>query len=43
VVKNPPANAGDIRGAGSIQGWGKSPGEEHSNPPTTVFLLGEPP
>ena len=41
VVKNPPANAGDIRDAGSIQGCGRSPGEGHSNSPTTVFLLGE--
>ena len=23
-VKNPPANAGDIRDAGSIPGWGRS-------------------
>ena len=42
VVKNPLASTGDIRDAGSIQGWGRSPGEGHSNPPTTVFLLGEP-
>ena len=27
VVKNPPANAGDIRDAGSIPGSGRSPGE----------------
>ena len=26
VVKNPPANAGDIRDAGSIPGSGRSPG-----------------
>ena len=26
VVKNPPANAGDIRVMGSIPGWGRSPG-----------------
>ena len=25
VVKNPPANAGDARDAGSIPGWGRSP------------------
>ena len=24
-VKNPPANAGDVRNAGSIPGWGRSP------------------
>ena len=27
VVKNPPANGGDIRGMGSIPGLGRSPGE----------------
>ena len=32
VVKNPPANAGDIRDAGSIPGLGRSPGEGHDNP-----------
>ena len=32
VVKNPPANAGDMRDAGSIPGSGKSPGEGHRNP-----------
>ena len=32
VVKNPAANAGEIRDAGSIPGWGISPGEENGNP-----------
>ena len=32
VVKNPPANPGDIREAGSIPGLGRSPGGGHSNP-----------
>ena len=32
VVKNPPANAGDIRDMGSIPGLGRSPGGEHGNP-----------
>ena len=32
VVKNPNANAGDIRDAGSIPGSGRSPGEGHDNP-----------
>ena len=32
VVKNPPANAGDVRDPVSIPGWGRSPGEEHGNP-----------
>ena len=32
VVKNPPANAGDIRDTGLIPGLGKSPGGGHGNP-----------
>ena len=32
MVKNPPANAGDIRDPGSIPGLGKSPGGGHENP-----------
>ena len=32
VVKNPPANAGDITDTGSIPGLGRSPGKEHDNP-----------
>ena len=32
VVKNPPANAGDLRDAGLIPGWGRSPGGGHGNP-----------
>jgi len=32
VVKNPPANARDVRDAGSIPGLGRSPGEGHDNP-----------
>ena len=31
VVKNLPANAGDIRDVGSIPELGKSPGEGHGN------------
>ena len=31
VVKNPPANAGDVRDAGSIPGLGRSPGGGHGN------------
>ena len=31
-VKNSPANLGDIRDAGLILRWGRSPGEEHGNP-----------
>ena len=32
VVKNPPANAGDLRDAGLIPGSGRSPGGGHGNP-----------
>ena len=32
MVKNPPANAGDKRDAGSIPGLARSPGEGHGNP-----------
>ena len=32
VVKKPPANVGDIRGAGSIPGSGRSPGGGHGHP-----------
>ena len=31
-VKNPPANAGDVRDSGSIVGWEDSPGVGHGNP-----------
>ena len=33
VVKNPPANAGDIRDEGSIPGLGRFPGGGNGNPP----------
>ena len=32
VVKNLPASAGDARDAGSIPGWGRSPGEGNGSP-----------
>ena len=32
VVKNPPANAGDVRDMGSITGSERSPGGGHGNP-----------
>ena len=32
VVNNLPANAGNIRDAGLIPGWGRSPGGGHGNP-----------
>ena len=31
AVKNPPANARDVRDAGSIPGSGRSPGGGHGN------------
>ena len=31
-IKNPPANAGDVRDVGSISGLGRSPGGGHGNP-----------
>ena len=38
VVKNPPANAGDIRNSGSIPGSEGSPGGGHGNPPQYSLL-----
>ena len=38
MVKNPPANAGDV---GLIPGWGRSPGGGHGNP-LQYFSLGNP-
>ena len=32
MVKNQPANAGDIRDLGSVPGSGRSPGGEYGNP-----------
>ena len=32
VVKKPPADAGDLRYASSIPGWGRIPGGGHGNP-----------
>ena len=32
VVKNLPANAGDVRDMGLIPGSGRSPGGQHGNP-----------
>ena len=32
AIKNPPANAGDIRDTGMSPGWGRSPGGGHGNP-----------
>ena len=41
VVKNPPANAGDVQGnvdVGSIPGWGRSPGGGHGKPLQYSYL-----
>ena len=38
MVKNPPANAGDARDAGSIPGLGRSLGEGNGNPLQNSFL-----
>ena len=37
VIKNLPADAGDVRDTGSIPGLGRSPGVGHGNP-LPVFL-----
>ena len=37
-VKNPPANAGDVREVGSIPGSGRSPGGGHGNPLQYSYL-----
>ena len=41
VVKNPPANVGDVRDMGSILGSGRSPGVGNGNP-LQYFCLGNP-
>ena len=38
VVKNPPANAGDLREEGLIPGSGRSPGEGNGNPLQYSYL-----
>ena len=37
MVKNLPANVGDVGDAGSIPGSGRSPRGGHGNPPTLVL------
>ena len=39
MVKNPPANVGDMRDTGSIPGWGRSLEKEMATTP--VFLPGK--
>ena len=38
VMKNPPANTGDVRDSGSIPGSGRSPGGRHGNRLQYSFL-----
>ena len=38
MVKNPPANAGDVSDAGLISGLGRSSGEGNGNPPQCTCL-----
>ena len=38
MIKNLPANAGDVRDGGSIPESGRSPGGGHSNPLQYFFL-----
>ena len=38
MVKNPPANAKDVRDAGSIPGSGRSPGGGYGNPLQHSYL-----
>ena len=38
MVKNLPANSGDIRDEGSIPDLGRFPGEEHGNPLQYFFF-----
>ena len=38
MVKNPPANAGDIRDSGLIPGLGRSSGRGNVNPPQCSYL-----
>ena len=42
VVKNSPANTGDIRDAGSIPGLGRSPGERGHGSPFQYSCLDNP-
>ena len=41
VVRNLPANAGNVRGQGSVPELGRSPGRGHGNPLTLAFLSGD--
>ena len=38
MMKNPPANAGDVRDVGSVPGSGRSPGGGHGNPLQYSYL-----
>ena len=38
MIKNPPANARDVRDEGSVPGSGRSPGVGHGNPLQYICL-----
>ena len=38
MVKNSPANAGNVRDAGSVPGLGRSPGGQHGSPLQYICL-----
>ena len=38
-VRNPTANAGDVKDMGSVPGWGRSPGGGHHNPLQYSFFF----
>ena len=38
MVKNPPCNAGNLKDAGLIPGWKRSPGEGHGSPLQYSYL-----
>ena len=43
MLKNPPANAGDVRDMGSIPGLGRSPREGQGNPDSCILAWKIPP
>ena len=42
MIKNPPANAGDVRGAGEIPGSGRTPGAGNKCNLLQYSCLGDP-
>ena len=39
MIKNPLSTAGNAQDAGSISGWGRSPGVGYDNPSSFVFFF----